>query len=273
MTCPAYAALPRGAPVGPVRGPARERVRMRRGEAQGPRAAYATAVRSKGPVAEVAAQGLLEPGASVGVHRGDRLACGPDAVQVGLPPLLEAGVGHRHRQLDRLHVAQAGAPRGCRPGSRVSRPGSRSRRDARARPPPPPATAATSGPASRRGPRRWRRPSRPVAGDARHLGDPGDRVGHEVHDQARGGDVERSVGEGQRLGGAEMHVDAGQALAARRDERLGRVDGAPRGRSRAGPPARRSARPVRSRRRPRAGRATPPASRRRCPRADASSDP
>ena len=62
------------------------------------------------------------------------------------------------------------------------------------------------------------------ARDAAQLGDAGERVGHEVHDELRDGEVEGLVGERKVLGGGLHRRHVGQSLADRGDERLGRID-------------------------------------------------
>ena len=62
-------------------------------------------------------------------------------------------------------------------------------------------------------------------GDARHLGQPGDRIGHEMDDELGERRVERRVRERQLLGGRPADVDAGMARPGGGDERLGWVDG------------------------------------------------
>ena len=65
-------------------------------------------------------------------------------------------------------------------------------------------------------------------GYPRHLAQAGDRIRHEVDHELRQRRVEPGVGEGQIFGGAAPDVDAGVALAHRRDEELRRVDGSDR---------------------------------------------
>ena len=60
---------------------------------------------------------------------------------------------------------------------------------------------------------------------ASHLHEPGDRVGHEVHDELGQRGVERVVVVGQPLGGGGPHVDRGEAGAGRGDEGQRRVHG------------------------------------------------
>ena len=93
--------------------------------------------------------------------------------------------------------------------------------------------------------------------DARHLAEPGDRIGNEVHDELGERRIEGVVVERQLLGRRRPHVDAGVARPGGRDEGLGRVHGRDVLRPEARRRARRSARPVRTRHRARAGRADP----------------
>jgi hypothetical protein len=58
------------------------------------------------------------------------------------------------------------------------------------------------------------------AGDARHLTQPGHRIGHEVHDQLGEREVEAVIGKGQR----RSHVDSGEPRTGCGDERGGRID-------------------------------------------------
>ena len=62
-------------------------------------------------------------------------------------------------------------------------------------------------------------------GHAGHLGEPRDRVLHEVDDELREGRVERFARERQPLGGRLPDVDARVASPRRGNERLGRIDG------------------------------------------------
>ncbi len=68
-------------------------------------------------------------------------------------------------------------------------------------------------------------------GHAGHLGQPRDRVLHEVDDELREGRVERVVREWQPLGWRLSNIDARMARPRRGDERLGWVDGRHRCRS------------------------------------------
>ena len=61
--------------------------------------------------------------------------------------------------------------------------------------------------------------------DARHVGQAGNRVCHEVDDQLREGGVERPIRKREVLRGPLQHLDAGEACPRGRDKRLGRVDG------------------------------------------------
>ncbi len=58
-----------------------------------------------------------------------------------------------------------------------------------------------------------------------HLGEPGKRIGHEMHDQLRESRIEHAVGVRQVLRRSEPNINAGMSLACRRNERFGRVDG------------------------------------------------
>ena len=60
--------------------------------------------------------------------------------------------------------------------------------------------------------------------DTRHLAEPSHGIRHEVNNELCQGPVERPVREWQPLGRCESHVDAGVALASRRDEGLRGVD-------------------------------------------------
>ena len=72
-------------------------------------------------------------------------------------------------------------------------------------------------------------PARP--GHPAHVAQPGDRVGHEVHDQLSQSRIEGPVGVRERLGRPLPDVEPGQARARGRDERLRGVDGRDRGRA------------------------------------------
>ena len=61
-------------------------------------------------------------------------------------------------------------------------------------------------------------------GDAAHLAEAGNGVGHEMDDELREGAVEPPIGIRQSLGGAFPHVDTRMAFARRSDERVGRID-------------------------------------------------
>ena len=60
--------------------------------------------------------------------------------------------------------------------------------------------------------------------DPRHLPQPGDGIGHEVHDELRQSCVERVVLERQALGRRRSTIDAGSRVAGRHHERLRRID-------------------------------------------------
>ena len=62
-------------------------------------------------------------------------------------------------------------------------------------------------------------------GHARHLGQAGDGIRHEVHDELRERRVEAAVRERQLVRRGEVDVDAGIARPGRGDERLGGIDG------------------------------------------------
>lgn len=61
--------------------------------------------------------------------------------------------------------------------------------------------------------------------DTRHLGQPRDRICHEVHDELRERGINGGVRERQMLGTGPAHVDARIARRGRGDERLRRVHG------------------------------------------------
>ena len=107
--------------------------------------------------------------------------------------------------------------------------------------------------ARRRDPRRTRRRHHP-AGSRGHLGQPRDRILHEVNDELREGGIERAVREWQLLGWRPPDIDAWVSLTGSR-RRTTRMDRRPPPPAvRAARPARPSARPCRSRRRGRAAR-------------------
>ena len=64
-----------------------------------------------------------------------------------------------------------------------------------------------------------------------HLAQTGDGIRHEVNDELRERGVERSVREGQMLGGCPLHGDTRMALARGVDERLRGIHGRHRGRA------------------------------------------
>ena len=63
------------------------------------------------------------------------------------------------------------------------------------------------------------------ARDARHLGEPGEGVGHEMHRELGEDGVEHPIRERQLLRGREADVNAGVARSRRLDERWRWVDG------------------------------------------------
>ena len=213
-----------------------------------PRAAHATAARENGASGSSRRQRSRSAERSVSTKASCIRARRPHAEGVRLPPLVEARVlGGRG---DLAHPRHRGdPPHGTAPGGarRVRRRGrTRLRRRGRGR-----------GPRARirrsahvhRGSPTPTPPRRRRTRHASHLGEPGDGIGHEVHDELGERRVERGVGEGQVFRGGMPDIDARVPRARRRDrttptDRRRRPPGV-----RAGGRARRSARPAHTRHR------------------------
>ena len=211
--------------------------------------------RDGGPrVGEQLAAALAQPVAGVLVEAGGVRARRADAERERLPPLLEARGPERR-------------PRARRPRRRPGRPrAAASRERAFSRAGEAGLVAHVGIELARRAPEGRERAALarvvPDAGrdhaaglgDARHLAQPGDRVGHEVHDELRERGVEGGVAERQLLGRRLRGLDVREALARapRRTSPTGRRR-RPLAAPSAGDELGRSARRARCRRRARAG--------------------
>ena len=131
----------------------------------------------------------------------------------------------RHRQLALLHLADArlleqlakvARARAGEAATRPRTPGSSSRAALPER--------RQRRPAAREVPDA-RRDDAVEPGHARHLGQAGDRIRHEVHDELRERGVEAAVRERQLVRRGEVNVDPGIPRPGRGDERLGGIDG------------------------------------------------
>ena len=205
MTGPAYAVALACTAARPTCGPGLPQAR--------PRAAYATAVRSNGPSPRRRRSTSSSRARPSGPRGRDGVARRSDAVQVGLPPLLEARVGDGDRQLSPTRRRAARRPRGSRRGPRaipreLALPrvlgldlGDRlPQRPHRAREPARSQTVAPTQPPGR--------VTRFISPDSTH------GVRHEVDDEAGGRDVAGGVAERERLSRTLSDVDTGEALAA-----------------------------------------------------------